>query len=154
MNNAVEILIVFLFSVGCLGYLYGIFKACWISLQKKPKVSDMPAFLSNTITSIGAVLATNLGAVLGFAIAGFTNGLVDMNKAALKPLLFFTDPSITSVQITASYVYILTLVAVSVVWGIKKFTTDPLLVVSTIPELTKTFLGVIVGVFAITLAKK
>ncbi|WP_316753720.1 hypothetical protein [Pedobacter gandavensis] len=152
MNNAVQILIVFLFSFGCLAYLYGIFKACWISLQKTPNVADMPIFLSSIITSIGAVLATNLGAVLGIAITNLTSEFTE--AALLRPFAIFSDPSITTVQITACYIYILTLAGTSVVWAFKKFTTNPTEVVSTIPELTKTFLGVIVGVFAVILAKK
>ena len=151
MDKAIQYLIVFLFAVGGLAYLYGIFKACWISLQKNPVVSDMPAFLSSTITSIGAVLATNLGAVLGITI---TKASPEFSEAVLHPLIAFTTLSVTSVQVIACYLYIISLVAVSIVWGKKDFTPDPNKVVSTIPELTKTFLGVIVGVFAITLAKK
>jgi len=151
MDKAIQILIVFLFSVGCLGYLYGIFQACWISLQKPVNVDAMPAFLSSIITSIGAVLATNLGAVLGIAIS---NPKSEYSTKFFSPFTVFAKPGITTVQITACYIYILTLVVVAIVWGIKKFTTDPKQIVSTIPELTKTLLGVIVGVFAITLAKK
>jgi len=149
MKKSIEILIAFLFAVGCLAYIYGIYQACYISLQADPDLSKMPAFLSSIVTSIGAVLATNLGAVLGIAIAAPTSSFA---QASWKPLAVFTSPTPTNVQITACYLYVLILVVVSIVWGIKDF--DTVHVVSTIPELTKTFLGVIVGVLAITLARK
>ena len=151
MEKAIQILIVFLFSLGCLGYLYGIFQACRISLQKIVNVDDMPPFLSNIITNIGAVLATNLGAVLGIAI---NNPASKYNMMFLNPFTNFAQSGITGAQILACYIYTLALVVVAIVWGIKKFTTDPKQIVSTIPELTKTLLGVIVGVFAITLVKE
>jgi len=151
MNPFVNILIGFLFSVGCLAYLYGIYKACAISLQKNPVLSDMSPFLSSIVTSIGAVLATNLGAVLGFTISDPNSALAE---AARNPFSVFSNPTPSNEQVMACFLYVLTLFAVSVVWGIKKFTDDPLQVVPTVPQLTKTFLGVIVGVFAIILVKK
>jgi hypothetical protein len=142
--NPVELITEALFFIGCFGYIYGVFKACIVSLAKVPDVSKMPAFLSNLITTIGAVLATNLGAILG----------LPKPLPTLSPFAVFYEPIIINFQITACYIYLLTLLTSSIVWGIKNFTTDPTQIVSTLPDQTKTFLGVLVGVLAITLAKQ
>ncbi|MEO5776688.1 MAG: hypothetical protein ABIQ27_07265 [Flavobacterium sp.] len=145
IKDPVEIIIIALFAIGCFGYAYGILKACFISLAKIPDVSKMPAFLSNLITTIGAVLATNLGAILG---------LPKTETPSLSPFTFFIEPTVTNFQITACLIYLLALLVSSVVWGIKNFTTDSTQIVPTLPDQAKTFLGVLVGVLAITLAKQ
>jgi len=144
-KDPIQLIIGCLFFIGCIGYIYAVAQACIISLNKEPDVSQMPSFLSNLITTIGAVLATNLGATLG---------LPKPPEFSLSPLGFISHPIVINFQMTACYVYLLTLLAAAIVWGTKDFTQDPTKVVATIPELTKTFLGVIVGVLAITLTKK
>jgi hypothetical protein len=150
--NPIQILIAFLFAVGCLAYIYGVYKASFLSLQHPSRAAEMPGFLSSVITSIGAVLATNLGAVLGIAIT--VPKSVFNKKALLNPFSVFAESAATAVQIIACYVYILTLVAAAIVWARLDFTVDVKTVVSTIPEMTKTLLGVIAGVFAVILAKQ
>ena len=47
MKDPTKIIIGALFIIGSLGYMYGVAKACVISLEKQPDVTRMPAFLSN-----------------------------------------------------------------------------------------------------------
>jgi hypothetical protein len=139
-----------LLLIGCAGYAWGIVVACKLSLQKPPNPSEMPPFLAGVVTTIGAILATNLGAVLGIEIVKQPNTL---SENVFKPLIFFSDASYRNLQITALYFYLLSLVTAAIGWGIKKFTSDPAEIVTIIPELTKTLLGVIVGAMGILLAK-
>ena len=56
------------FCVGLagIGFLAGVVSAVVVSLRGKPK--DLHPFFRHAITSIGGVLATNLGAVLGINV--------------------------------------------------------------------------------------
>jgi hypothetical protein len=67
--------ILFLILVGMAGlfFIIGIGYAGYYSLKNRP--AHMPPFLTNVTTTIGGVLATNLGAVLGLTVtqsAGLT----------------------------------------------------------------------------------
>jgi hypothetical protein len=60
-------------------------------------------------------------------------------------------PGTESLQIIAAFLYVIGLVGAGVFWGIKGFTSEPAKVVSTLPQLTQTLLGVIVGAAAVAL---
>lgn len=145
-----KLLLILLSSMGFIAYAYGVFYACYLSLKKEPKPTEMPAFLASVVTSIGGVLATNLGAVIGFAIKvpGSTAA-----KNIGEPFAFFVYAAFTNLQITASYIYLLFLFIAATVWAVKKFTGDANQIVPVLPEMTKTLLGVIVGAMGIILAK-
>lgn len=145
----INILIVFLITIACFSFLFGIYKASYISWQKVPDTLLMPAFLSNVVTSIAAVLATNLGAVLGYANAD-THSLF-RNPATWNPLNLFSSGSVSPAQAFACYIYVLGLLSATVVWGYKNFTTDEKQVVPLLPQLTKSLLGVVIGALAIAL---
>jgi len=149
MPKPITFLLSVLIALGCATFAYGIFKACAVSLQRVPDLSLMPLFLASAVTSIAAVLATNLGAVLGIAIAN-PQSLYRQRKS-WNPLRAFTNPNPTVWQTLACYVYIIGLLAAAVVWGIKNFTTDNKQIVALIPEMTKSLLGVIVGALAVSL---
>lgn len=154
MSLPIEILIGFLLLLGCAIYVYGVSIACIYSLDKplwdeSVKVREMDSFLSGAVTTIAAVLSTNLGAILGIATSNTASSL---NKLSTwNPIRIFTNPDPTVFQTTACYIYVLSLVAAGIVWLILGFKEDSKNLVALIPEMTKTLLGVIVGALAISL---
>ena len=147
--DPIAILRVLLIALACISFIYGIYKACKISWPDNPDVSRMPAFLSNLVTSIAAVLATNLGAVLGIAAVNKDSSF--RSFSAWNPMNLFGDIGPTVLQTLACYIYIIGLLVSAIIWAKKNFTSDEKLVVSLIPQLTKSLVGVIIGVLAISL---
>lgn len=151
MNKPISYLLGFLIFVGCGAFVYGIALACIVSWPTDSTNYEIAAFLSSTVTSIGAVLSTNLGAVLGITVTNTGSRFSDTRE--WNPIRFFSNPSPTIIQIMACYVYILALIVASVVWAHRDFTVEANKIAPLIPELTKSLLGVIVGVLAISLNK-
>ena len=150
MNTNVVILISIILAIGCVAFLYGIYKACEVSLKKTPPdPTEMPSALSSIVTTIGAILATNLGAVLGIQLSNSTLAFEDSTLWHIS-LLFKGTP--TGFQIIFCYIYLGALVAVATVWVIRKFNDQN--VIPLIPELSKTLIGIIIGVLALTLSTK
>lgn len=150
MDSAKEVLYIFLISIGCIAYMYGIFRACYVSWPKPQTGYEyvIPAFLSTTVTSISAVLSTNFGAVMGLTLKAD----VRFSQASLwNPLNIVTNPSATSFQIVACYVYILSLLGTAVVWAHRDFEAENGKIVPLVADLTKTLVGIIVGALAIAL---
>ncbi len=149
MNKPIAYLLGFLVFIGCGAYVYGIAQACIKSWPKDGADYEVAAFLTSTVTSIAAVLSTNLGAVLGITVSNPTSKF--RTTEAWNPVSFFKSPSPSVIQTIACYVYILSLITAGIVWAYRDFTEDPDKIVPLIPELTKSLLGVIVGVLAISL---
>lgn len=147
MNKPITYLLGFLIFIGCGAFVYGIALACIKSWNAT--ANEIPPFLSGTVTSIAAVLSTNLGAVLGITVSN--PGSKFRESKSWNPLSFFTSPSPSVIQTIVCYVYILSLIAAAIVWAHRDFTTETTIIVPLIPELTKSLLGVIVGVLAISL---
>lgn len=144
-----NVILKFLLLLSCLTFIYGIIKATKISLTPNPNVSQMPVFLSNAVTAIAAVFATNLGAVLGFSVV---NGDAGFFRAEIwNPVSLFKSDAIEPAQAFAVVVYLLGLLAATLVWLKKDFTQDNTQIVSLLPELTKSLLGVVIGSLAISL---
>jgi len=139
--DAVTALALFLVVLAALLFIGGIISAGYFSLKRKPEA--MPSFLTQTTTIIGGTLATNLGAVLGLSVAQ-SDKLNTAGVAALPALA-------KQLQVGAAYLYVLGLVIAFVCWALIRFSDKPEEVVSTLPDLTKTLLGVVVGVLAIAL---
>lgn len=149
MNKSIAVLTGVLIGIGCLAYLAGVAWACVESWPSHSGNYEMPHFVTDLVTSISAILATNLGAVLGI---GATNPHSSFAQtAAWNPLNIGRNPSPQVFQTAACYVYIISLVVAGVVWAKRGFITDADQIVSIIPEFTKTLAGVIVGVLAIAL---
>ncbi|WP_373060014.1 hypothetical protein [Zunongwangia sp. H14] len=149
MNKPITYLLGFLIFIGCGAFVYGIAQACLKSWPHHGNDYEIAAFLSNTVTSIAAVLSTNLGAVLGITVSNPTSKFRE--SKSWNPLSLFTSPSPSAIQTIACYVYILSLIAAAIVWAHRDFITETNKIVPLIPELTKSLLGVIVGVLAISL---
>lgn len=135
--------------LGCAFYIYGIVLACIKSWPAGPVDFEFRVFLSTSITSIAALLATNLGAVLGISI---TNPNSTFKKAnTWNPFTAITDPEPNKYQAIAIYVYVASLLACGIVWAKKGFTEDSTHIIPIIPEMTKTLIGVIIGSLALGL---
>lgn len=149
MNKPIAYLLGFLFLIGCGAFIYGIIKACIKSWPKDGSDYTMPEFLASAVTSIAAVLSTNLGAVLGITV---TNPQSEFNEAETwNTLTFLTNPSPSVLQTFACYIYVISLLTCAIVWARRNFISEPGKIVPLIPELTKSLLGVIVGVLAVSL---
>lgn len=149
MKKPITYLLGLFIFIGCAIYIYCIALACIESWPRFQSVYEIPVFLSTTVTSIAALVATNLGAVLGITITK-SNSLFGESKT-WKPLTAFSEPEPTNFQATAFYIYVLSLIACGVIWAVRKFEPDPTLIVPLIPEMTKSLLGVIIGVLAMSL---
>ena len=141
--DAIRGLIVFLLVLAAAAFIGGIALAAYYTLRDR--ANEMPSFPSRTVTGISGVLATNLGAVLGLSIAeiGEYAGALALDLAEMS------GP--TTIQVVASYLYIIGLVVAVVAWAIKGFSEDPGKVVPLLPELSRTFIGIIVGIAAVSL---
>lgn len=149
MNKSITYLTGFLVVLGCLGYLYVVGWACVKSWPLHAENYELPSFLTNLATSIGALMATNLGAVLGIRVTDPHSKFSQAKTWTLTAVKL--DPSPAVFQTFACYVYVLSLLAATIVWGHREFITDAGQIVPIIPEFTKTFAGVIVGALAISL---
>jgi hypothetical protein len=142
MMKAIKILLFFLVALAGLFFLYGVYLAIRYSNAGTP--SQMPEFVTTTTTAIGAVLATNLGAVLGLKIA-------EGSRFRSFRIRALADPIPSAIQIGATVFYLLVLLVAFIAWALMKFESDPTLIVLVIPRLSQTLAGVIVGAVAVIL---
>ena len=148
MNVYVEYLLGFIILLGFLTYIGVIAWACFITLKgDEPLV--LPEIVAGLITSISGILSINLGSVLGFVIS--LKSLTYYENSIQNPFIFFISPSVTNLQISACYIYILCLTSATIIWGLKGFKTNK--AVPILSELTKSFIGIIIGTLAVVLAK-
>lgn len=154
MNKPINNLLAILLLIGCLAYLYGIGYACVISWSANLPIESyaLPSFLSNTLTSLAALFSTNLGAVLGISSSNPKSRL--RNTEAWNPIKTWKNPSPPEFQVIICYVYIISLFACSIVWAHRNFDTDITKINTLIPEMTKSLLGVVVGVLALSLSNE
>ncbi len=149
MPKPLNYLLATLIGLACIAFLYGIARACIISLKKEPDISQMPSFLSSVVTSIAAIFATNLGAVLGITISN-PQSILSRSENWI-PFNITATNAPTAFQVTACYIYVVGLLAAAIVWARKNFSADPKAIIPLIPELTKSLLGVMIGALAISL---
>ena len=134
-------LILVLVALAGLLFIVGIVVAGYCSLRNKPE--NMPEFLAQATTVIGGTLSTNLGAVLGLSVAQSTNPSPALAEVMAAPA--------NTLQVGAAWLYVGGLIIALVLWGVNRFSNQPQKVVSTLPDLTKTLLGVVVGAMAVAL---
>ncbi|MEO6978242.1 MAG: hypothetical protein ABI113_07670, partial [Mucilaginibacter sp.] len=114
MKNLSSIIGWFLLLIALGLYLYGIYFAIFTVPKKDDHV--LPEILDTLTASIGAILLTNLGAVLGISITQPKSGLA---AKALMAKVELPDPMTRReiIQFTAVLVYLVTLVACFVAWA-------------------------------------
>jgi hypothetical protein len=146
MKQPANYLLVALISIGCIAFFAGIWMACRYTLNGDP--GDMPTFISSLVTSIAAVLATNLGAVLGIAK---TQPASPFRMAATwNPANLLSGDTASVIQTIACYIYIAGLLAAAIVWGKCGFKEDNS-IVPLVEQLSKSLAGVVVGALAVSL---
>ncbi len=136
-------------------YAYGIEQAIYQSLSKLPpgQKPSIPEPLDVMVSSIGAILLTNLGAVLGISVTNPDSGLARkflLIKAGAAPI----PPPLNSrekIQYAGVIIFILALISCFIVWAKKGFSSDAAEIVSVIPQLGKTLIGVVSAYLAFIL---
>lgn len=149
----------FLVAIASLIYIYGVFIACYYTLNRKfdgqIKLTLIPVFITQSINLIGGVLATTFGAFLGITIDTANKKSDEEGGPIGFQLLSLTVSEVSDKylhQAIASCVYILGLTVCLVIWGFRKFNEDPTIVVPILPEMSKTLLGAAVGALIVLLS--
>ena len=143
-------------------YAYGIIMATIQSLAHSTKI---PEPLDSIVSTIGAILLTNLGAVLGISVAKPQSALSRMTlisrpqttTLAATQAINPTDPATERelIQFVAVVFYLAVLVACFIVWAINTFRSgDPFPVVNIVEQNGKNLLGVIAAYVAFILGAK
>ncbi|MBE5322284.1 hypothetical protein IM793_24255 [Pedobacter sp. MR2016-19] len=155
MKNVIALIGWLLLLSGLAVYLYGVTFAIFFStsvVENGTKVLKIPDALETVITTIGAILLTNLGAILGISI-------MKPNAAIAKIAMVGKDielPESITVreknQIAGVLFYIITLIACGVKWASATFKEVPNPVVVLIPQYGKTLIGIITAYLAFVLA--
>lgn len=130
-------------------YGYGIIHAIVLSLQYGPiDKSKFPEYITTTMSTIQAMLLTNLGVLLGVSIAKPDSPIAEQmlfrKSSKLMEPEVAKDPMDLRLQIQlfGLVVYIISLVACMITWGINKFSLEPTEVMPLVSESGKMFMGV------------
>lgn len=155
MKNIAAIIGWLLLIAGLGAYVFGIVFAIFFpikTMEAGVMVYKIPEALETLTTSIGAILLTNLGAVLGISIA---KPDASLSRIALAPQKAPLPAPVTKrewIQIVAVLVYVITLIACGIAWAIASFKANPDPIVALIPQYAKTLIGVITAYVAFVLA--
>lgn len=128
--NAVGIVVLVLFALAFA-------RAIRLSLSTPPQPHLFPVILAYILTTVNGMLAANLGAFVGVSVA-----TVVWNR---------TEPPSSPFQIVAAVAYALIVLVAWVVWWKAGFAEAPDVIVTAIPEMCRTGLGIVLGVFALAL---
>ena len=146
------VLVIIAFSV----YIYGIYFAIYTPL-KKGNTLYIPEPLDSILSTIGAILLTNLGAVLGISVAKPSSGLARMTLIGNKDAAVQDPITMREIlQYCAVILYMIVLVICFFVWAKNTFLPDDKInpVVSIITQNGKTLFGVIAAYIAFVLGTK
>ncbi len=160
MKNPLVAYIGWLLILAAIGfYVYGLFEAIHLSWSTVPiKDTDFPPFLSTTISSMQALLLTNLGILLGISITKPDSviarqlmlGKNDMEIKEVKDPLEMRE----KIQLLSLVIYITGLIACMVTWAKNDFSSNPADVVSLIAESGKMFIGVVLAYLTAVLGNR
>lgn len=155
MQNSVTAYVGWLLLFSAFGfYVFGIGYAINISWSQTPITTALyPEALSTAISSIQALLLTNLGVVLGISITRPTSSLaktimLQSNSNAQKGILEDVPNPLAfreKIQLTAMVVYILSLIACLITWAHDGFSSIGTDVLDTISQSGKMFIGVVLA---------
>lgn len=159
MKPNLTFLVGWLFLIVIFGfYIYGIADAIILSISEK--TDKFSEFVATTISSMQALLLTNLGALLGVSVARpqsavarnlflGQNATTELTEEEKDPLLFKEK-----VQMFALTIFMLSLIACLVTWIIKEFNPEAGKVVPVVVDSCKVFVAVGLAYVALFLAKK
>jgi hypothetical protein len=151
-------LILLIVGFATIAYIGGILWA-GIASVTSPTMPKIPELVTQAITAIGAVLATNFGALFG--ISQFTS--IDksanptyLNIKKLYKLPLLTDaknktPFLDKLPIYAAYLYFISLFVATVFWCIDGFSDQ---CAQVLKNMTSTLIGAATGVLAVYLNVK
>jgi len=120
-------------------FYYAIYMAIVYSLDAEP--ASMPALLNWVIVVIGGALATILGSVLGIKViqgGGIREAFQEIS----------TDPS-KGIRNICAVLYLIALIVALICWGKLDWIDDPKQIADSIPMLSKTLIGVVVGALTV-----
>lgn len=143
--NIKDYVILALFAVAIILFFVGIFAA--IKWTKKGEPGNMPPFLQRWVTRMSGVLAANLGAILGIKIEqAFT-----LKRNFLATFFEIPADMTHTIQLFTAGLYGVGMLIALIAWGTVRFSEDPEKVVITIPQLTRTLLGICAGAVVIVI---
>jgi hypothetical protein len=163
MKTSIPALVGWLLLLSALGfYGYGIFEAIRLSWDGKGKSFDDMNFIPGIISSIQAILLTNLGAVLGISVANPKSALArqvlpQKDKAAngdnanTKDIVSPLDLK-DKIQLFALSIYILSLIACLISWGNNNFVNDTT-ISSVVSHSGQMFFGVILAYLSLIFSR-
>jgi hypothetical protein len=142
-------------------YCYGIFEAIRLSWNETPiKENDFPAFLATTISSIQALLLTNLGILLGIAIAKPDSDVArqlmlgNIHKQRITGEIKDPLEIKEKIQLFSLVIYIISLIACMITWVKNDFSSAYTDIVSLISESGKMFIGVVLAYLTAVLGNR
>jgi hypothetical protein len=149
-------LILLIVGFAALAYIGGILWAGIASIQCPKVPVELPDLVTQTITSIGAVLATNFGALFG--ISKFVNEnrgknptLINIKKWYGLPVMPKSENKVAfldKLPVYAAYLYFISLILALVFWGITGFSDQSAQILK---NMTSTLIGAAAGVLAVYL---
>lgn len=163
MKSPVSAIVSWLLLIAAIGfYGYGVIEAIILSWPNDVPVDyeKYPEIISATVSTLQALLLTNLGMVLGISIAKPESALArnlmlgpSGNKLGVTDL---TDPTdiAEKIQLFSMLIYIISLIACLITWGHNSFATEKVAVVPVITESGKMFVGVVIAYFTVVLSLK
>ena len=139
MDKIPRIVMTLVFAAVLLAFGLGIGVAAYYTLwiEGAPKPTEMPDIVAYFVSAANGTLAANLGAVLGIRLAW------GGERSALSTTEIF--------QWFAAGWYVLMLLLAVLFWGMAGFREDEAQVVSLLPEMTKTAIGIFIAILAAVL---
>lgn len=148
MKNSLVAYVGWLLLIAAFGfYMYGIGDAIVCTLREdQTKIVAFPEIIAGTLSSIQALLLTNLGIVLGISISrpdsAMARQLIPRSRpAAPLPSMALRD----TIRLFGVVLFLLALIACVITWGKAGFVTDSTKVVPLVSESGKMFFGVVLA---------
>lgn len=138
-------------------YVFGIGYAIYKCFPGSGAVGTLPDALDIMISSLGAILLTNLGAVLGISVVNPQSALSrKVLPNSLKALKAPENPMNLreQIQYTAMLVFLVCLTACFICWAVKGFDSKPENIIALVPQLGKTLIGVVTAYLGFILGKQ
>lgn len=141
-------------------YLYGIGEAIYLTWPKEGMKREYSPVIESVISSIQALLLTNLGVLLGISVANpqsavaqqlMLNRRSGMDAQIIKPVdpLELRD----KIQLFALCLYVLSLISCLITWAVNDFSSETKEVVPVVSASGKMFFGVALAYLTAVLSR-
>jgi len=143
-----------LLAIAFSAYLYGVYYAIFTPFKGEDDKLSIPDPLDTLLTTLSAILLTNLGAVLGIAVSNPNSGLA--GKTLLTRSITVPPPLSQRefIQLIAVLIYLLAMVACFIDWAYSSFRVPLRPIVPFVSVTGKTLIGVITAYVAFVLGKQ